>query len=118
MVTLVYNDQNVVPADLPTKGYGVYLQHAEGWQTVYWHLLSPNVAVGQAFKEGDVLAYSDNTGMSTGPHLHFGLYPAAVDRENGYGGAIDPLPALQISILWQIVGILQKILSLKGRVPQ
>ena len=51
---------------------------------------------------GDVLAESDNTGLSTGPHLHFGLKPVAkgeqswiwfnVEQKNGYLGAIDPLP--------------------------
>jgi murein DD-endopeptidase MepM/ murein hydrolase activator NlpD len=38
-------------------------------------------------KAGDVIAYSGDTGNSTGPHLHFEVHP------NG-GAAIDPLPWL------------------------
>src|SRR5260370_31962867 len=60
--------------------------------------------VGVAVKAGDLLGYADNTGLSTGDHLHFGLKPQAeaepagtwinVAQTNGYLGAIDPTPYL------------------------
>ena len=74
-----------------TIGYGVWITNAEGWQTVYYHLDEVLVKVDDEVKAGDLIAYSDNTGeYTTGDHLHFGLYPAKPDLENGYNGAIDP----------------------------
>lgn len=47
-------------------------------------------------KEGEIIGYTDNTGFSTGDHLHFGmrklLNGAVVDYNNGYFGYFDPTP--------------------------
>ncbi|MFI1811992.1 peptidoglycan DD-metalloendopeptidase family protein [Streptomyces sp. NPDC020422] len=59
---------------------------ADGTETWYCHLSSTKIRSGQV-KAGDVIAYSGNSGNSTGPHLHFEVRP------NG-GQAIDPLPWL------------------------
>lgn len=75
------------------------------FRTIFCHLLpnSYQVKIGQVVKAGDILALSDNTGFSTGSHLHFGLKPIkpdstdgwyAIDYNNGYLGAIDPAPYL------------------------
>jgi hypothetical protein len=78
-------------------GYGNYvkLSHADGsktYYTYYAHLASAAVAAGQKVKAGTVIAYSNNTGASTGPHLHFGL---KIDGENPpYKGYVDPMPYL------------------------
>ena len=98
-----------------SRGYGVYLTHSEGWFTVYWHMLPPNLKVGDVIKAGEPLGYSDNSGQSTGPHLHFGLYAFPRDFNNGVGGAIDPLPYLQLNLLTMIRDLLLKIFALKGR---
>lgn len=77
----------------PTAGYGVYVRHVEGWWTLYFHLLDVTVKVDDKVKAGDLIGHADNTGQyTTGSHLHFGLYPAVRDNNNGYGGAIDPFP--------------------------
>jgi murein DD-endopeptidase MepM/ murein hydrolase activator NlpD len=66
-------------------GYGnlVVVDHGNGIATAYGHNTSVGVGVGQAVGQGQVIAYSGNTGNSTGPHVHFEV------RVNG--GAVDPL---------------------------
>ncbi|MGY1498138.1 M23 family metallopeptidase [Streptomyces sp. QTS52] len=60
----------------------------DGTETWYCHLSSYQVASGTTVKAGDPIAYSGNSGNSTGPHLHFEVRPAG-------GSAIDPLPWLR-----------------------
>lgn len=54
-------------------GYGlaVEVDHGFGYQTIYAHLSSVNVKEGQVVKRGDVIAKSGNSGLSSGPHLHY-----------------------------------------------
>ncbi len=55
------------------KGYGNMLkvEHGFGFMTLYAHLQKFNVKTGQFVKKGDIIAWSGNTGLSTGPHLHY-----------------------------------------------
>lgn len=76
-------------------GYGNYVKiaHQDGsktFYTYYAHLASAAVSAGQKVKAGQLIGYSNNTGASTGPHLHFGL---KIDGENpAYKGYVDPMP--------------------------
>ncbi|MEK7180749.1 MAG: peptidoglycan DD-metalloendopeptidase family protein [Patescibacteria group bacterium] len=56
--------------------YGKYIliEHPNNMATLYAHLSKQIVQKGAAVKRGDLIGYSGNTGYSTGPHLHFGLY--------------------------------------------
>lgn len=58
------------------RSYGkwIMVKHANGLSTLYAHLSLINVSVGQSVNTGQVIGYSGNTGYSTGPHLHFGVY--------------------------------------------
>ncbi|MEU4035997.1 M23 family metallopeptidase [Streptomyces collinus] len=60
----------------------------DGTETWYCHLSSYRVASGTSVKAGQPIAFSGNSGNSTGPHLHFEVRPAG-------GAAIDPLPWLR-----------------------
>ena len=52
-------------------GYVVYIDHADGRQTRYGHLSKVLVKQGQTVSQGQKIALSGNTGVSTGPHIHF-----------------------------------------------
>lgn len=52
-------------------GYVVYINHSDGRQTRYGHLSKVLVSAGQTVSQGDKIALSGNTGVSTGPHVHF-----------------------------------------------
>lgn len=56
--------------------YGQYIliEHPNNLTTLYAHLSAVDVKKGDAVKRGDLIGYSGNTGYSTGPHLHFGVY--------------------------------------------
>ena len=55
--------------------YGNYIRirHANGYKTVYAHLLrfAAGVTKGVKVRQGQIIGYLGNTGMSTGPHVHY-----------------------------------------------
>lgn len=54
-------------------GYGrlIKLKHRDGEMTYYGHNLKLLVSKGEKIKQGKIIALSGNSGLSTGPHLHF-----------------------------------------------
>ncbi len=70
-----------------SAGYYIVLRHRGSYSTVYMHLSKLNVKPGQRVKIGSVIARSGNTGMSTGPHLHYEL------RRNG-----RPVNAMRVNL--------------------
>lgn len=55
-------------------GKWILLDHPNGLSTVYLHLSNISVSKGQEVSTGDIIGNSGNSGYSTGPHLHFGVY--------------------------------------------
>ena len=57
------------------SGYGnfVIIRHGNGYATAYGHLsrFAPGMRGGARVRQGQVFAYSGNTGLTTGPHLHY-----------------------------------------------
>lgn len=83
----------VVEVAFDENGYGNYIKiENDKCGVILAHLEKVEVAVGFQVNQGQRIATSDNTGYSTGPHLHEGFYLMPRDRSNGYGGFIDPVP--------------------------
>ena len=58
-----------------SKGNYIVIVDEDGWKVTYEHLQeAPTLAKGDSVKLKDVVGKAGNTGISTGPHLHFGLY--------------------------------------------
>ena len=82
----------------------VYNNVISYFKTLYCHLSEFVVLAGTDVEMGQLIAYSGNTGASTGPHLHFGVKPILqgeqdwvwynLVQDNGYNGAIDAQPYL------------------------
>lgn len=123
-------------------GYGIVLRTNEKYEyndtetyfkTIYWHLLPGTfkVTAGQTVNAGTLIARADNTGLSTGDHLHFGVKPVYrgehdwewfnAAQDNGFKGAVDPEPywtgihavdvPQTISLYQQTVAVLTSLVS-------
>jgi murein DD-endopeptidase MepM/ murein hydrolase activator NlpD len=55
-------------------GWSIVIEHLPGVFSLYYHLDSLSVAVGDLVEKGALIARSGNTGISTGPHLHWAVY--------------------------------------------
>jgi murein DD-endopeptidase MepM/ murein hydrolase activator NlpD len=71
-----------------SMGNYVIVQHSHGFYTRYAHLMAFRVSRGQKVKQGQVLGLLGNTGLTTGPHLHYEVHLGT--------GVIDPLKFLNI----------------------
>jgi murein DD-endopeptidase MepM/ murein hydrolase activator NlpD len=72
------------------SGFGNYviIQHSHGFYTRYAHMQSFRVYKGQKVQQGQVIGYVGNTGLSTGPHVHYEVHLGT--------GVIDPTKFLNI----------------------
>ena len=71
------------------SGYGNYIKidHGNGYYTAFGHLSAYKVSAGQTVSKGQQIAVSGNTGVSTGPHLHYEVYIGGSSK----GYRVDPL---------------------------
>lgn len=64
-------------------GYYVSISHGDGFASIYMHMSRYVVSAGQSVTQGQLIGYVGSTGVSTGPHLHFGI---------SYGGTyVNPM---------------------------
>ncbi len=56
-----------------SAGNYVTINHGDGFSSVYMHMTNYVVSAGQAVSQGQLIGYVGSTGISTGPHLHFGI---------------------------------------------
>jgi len=84
----------VVSINNDPAGYGNYIiiRHRHGYYTRYAHLLSSRVRLGQRVQQGEVIGHIGNTGMSTGPHLHFEVIVGS--------DVVDPYHYMRIRSTW------------------
>ena len=54
-------------------GWYVSINHLDGFSSIYMHLTNYVVSAGQTVSAGQLIGYMGSTGVSTGPHLHFGI---------------------------------------------
>ena len=68
-------DGQIVNIDY-AEDFGNYItiKHKHGYYTRYAHLLFARARLGQRVQQGDVIGYIGNTGLSTGPHLHYEIH--------------------------------------------
>ena len=57
-----------------TYGKLLKFQTEDGYEVMYAHLSAVLVQEGEEIRQGQIVARSGNTGLSTGPHLHYGLW--------------------------------------------
>lgn len=71
-------------------GIVVVINHNDGFMTLYGHMSSTVINNGQFVEKGQLIGYSGNTGLSTGPHLHFEVLGWPLQPYNGYYGRLNP----------------------------
>lgn len=85
------------------RGLGISILHGpyggKYYKTRYWHLAGIEVSLGDRVRTGQLVGFADSTGYSSGDHLHFEVKETdaqgnTINNDNGYFGAIDPLPLM------------------------
>ena len=69
-------------------GNYVWINHGDGYRSIYMHMTRYIVSVGQHVEAGEIIGYVGTTGRSTGYHLHFGIH-----YEDHY---VDPLNYIKV----------------------
>jgi murein DD-endopeptidase MepM/ murein hydrolase activator NlpD len=84
-------DGQVVTVEyVPDFGNYVIIKHKHGFYTRYAHMQSFRVQRGQYVQQGQVIGYIGNTGISTGPHLHYEVHIGS--------DVVDPMKYLNIKV--------------------
>jgi len=71
-------------------GICVVIDHGNGFLTLYAHLNSTPLNIGDRVAQGQQIGLSGTTGLSTGPHLHFEVLGWPLQPYNGFYGRLNP----------------------------
>ena len=109
---LASNEGTVMAAGWDLTGYGfrVIIRHPDDMATLYAHLDSISVNIGEKVKQGQEIGISGNTGRTTGPHLHF----EARTRWNDWTSYFDPMALPLMTVDDSVVIHKPETPSLKG----
>jgi murein DD-endopeptidase MepM/ murein hydrolase activator NlpD len=103
-----------------TGGYGrmIRLRHAGGYATGYAHLSawSPGLGPGAAVRQGQVIGWTGNSGLSTGPHLHFEVRfdGRPIDPATAAPDAPPPSPERLAAFTERRQALRQRLAALEG----
>ena len=85
--------KGVVITKRVSQSYGnmMRVRHSDGYVTLYAHMKKFRAGMrrGKRVKKGEIIGYVGTTGLSSGPHLHFGLYK--------HNRAINPRSVIQVT---------------------
>lgn len=98
------DDGEVIPyREVNSYGTTVAIQHTWG-RSYYGHLSSASAILGTHVKKGDPVGVSGNTGLSTGPHLHFAMVwgdEQLIDPDP-HVNRVSPQPTSQKELVWPL----------------
>jgi murein DD-endopeptidase MepM/ murein hydrolase activator NlpD len=104
----------------PSAGNMVVVQHVNGIATEYFHLskFAEGLRAGARVKQKQLIGYVGSTGMSTGPHLHFGMLRGGshVDPAKQNFPNAKPVPKVYRDEFTKLVAPLLRDLKGLGRV--
>ena len=93
----------------------------------YWHNKINLVKLGQEVNAGELITLADNTGYSSGDHLHFELKPVYLTdggkwynvlQNNGFHGAVDPLQYMEYIEAKAIGKLVYNLSLLTGKIKE
>jgi len=90
-VLAVYKGEVIQSGENDDYGISITIKHSWG-TSLYAHLQKSFVQLNDKVIKGKVIALSDQTGFTTGPHLHFAIRLKGWDPNNGYLGYCNPMP--------------------------
>ena len=69
-------DGRVEKVENKSSGYGrsVLIDHGFGYKTLYGHMQTIKVRIGEKLKKGEIIGTIGNSGLSTGPHCHYEVW--------------------------------------------
>ena len=111
----VYSAQDGVVYHIDTdkrSGLDVRIEHEVGgkrYRTIYEHLMGYQVKVGDKVRVGQLIGWADNTGYSSGDHLHFVLDTF----EDGKWKRIDPLLYMENIFALDFLKLVDKVAYIK-----
>lgn len=96
----------------------VKIKHNSSYTTAYMHLagFGKGIKAGKYVKQGDIIAYVGNSGLSTGPHLDFRFYKngTPIDPLRVKAPPVHPVDSNNMAMYNKVAGVLMELLETVG----